>query len=142
MSEKNRILQMVRDGKISVDEGLELLGALDETDAKAAQAAAQGPSAKTRDRFLRVRVDSADTKVNVNIPLGLLKVASNLITMGSGFIPQEARREMEAKGIDISKIDFEELVSLIDQGLVDGKLVDVDVDDPKEGRTKVEVYVE
>lgn len=144
MSEKNRILQMVRDGKISVDEGLELLGALDETDAKTAQAAqaAQGPSAKTRDRFLRVRVDSADTKVNVNIPLGLLKVASNLITMGSGFIPQDARREMEAKGIDISKIDFEELVSLIDQGLVDGKLVDVDVDDPNEGRTRVEVYVE
>lgn len=144
MDEKNRILQMVRDGKISVDEGLELLGVLDETDVKAAQAAqaAQGPSAKTRDRFLRVRVDSADTKVNVNIPLGLLKVASNLITMGSGFIPQEARREMEAKGIDISKIDFEELVSLIDQGLVDGKLVDVDVDDPNEGRTRVEVYVE
>lgn len=135
--EKSRILEMVRDGKISAEDGVELLNALGDSEPKA-----PSPAKKLGDRFLRVRVDSADAKVNVNIPLGLLKVASNLINMGSGFIPVEARREMEAKGIDITKIDFEELVNLIDQGLVDGKLVDVDAEDAEHGRTRVEVYVD
>jgi hypothetical protein len=136
MSEKTRILQMIRDGKITPDEGLELLEAMDGTEPRA-----QSPLPKTADRFLRVRVDSPDTKVNVNIPLGLLKATSRFVTMGMGFIPDEAHRELEAKGIDLSKIDFEELMSLIEQGLVDGKLVDVDTED-EEGRTRVEVYVE
>lgn len=130
---------MVRDGKITAEEGLELLNALDETESRV-----PGPPKSIQDRFLRVRVDSAEnkTKVNVNIPLSLLKVASNLVNMGVGFIPEEARREMEAKGLDITGINFEELVNLIDQGLLDGKLVDVDTEDPKHGRTRVEVYVE
>lgn len=136
MGEKARILQMVRDGKITPDEGLELLEAMDSTEARV-----QGPLKKTADRFLRIRVDSADTKVNVNVPLGLLKATSRFVTMGMGFIPDEARRELEAKGIDLSQIDFEELIGLIEQGLVDGKLVDVDTED-EEGRTRVEVYVE
>lgn len=137
MSEKARILQMVRDGKITAEEGLELLEALDGDAPRV-----QSPAEKAKDRFLRVRVDSADTKVNVNIPLSLLKVTSRFVTMSMGFIPDEARKEMEKKGLDISKIDFEELVDLIDQGLVDGKLVDVDTEDEESGRTKVEVYVE
>ncbi len=58
------------------------------------------------------------------------------------FISKEARREMAERGVDLSKIDVEELVSLIDQGLADGKLVDADIDNPEKGRTKVEVYVE
>jgi hypothetical protein len=86
-------------------------------------------------------VDSAEAKVNINIPLNLLKVTSRLVGVGMGLIPEEARREMENKGIDLSKINFEELVNLIDQGMVDGKLVDVDTDEEGK-RTRVEVYVE
>jgi hypothetical protein len=135
--EKARILQMVRDGKITTEDGLELLSALDETEGRVPR-----PPKGIQDRFLRVRVDSTETKVNVNFPLSLLKVASNLVNMGVSFVPDEARREMEAKGLDITKIDFEDLVNLINQGLVDGKLVDVDTEDPEHGRTRVEVYVE
>jgi len=49
---------------------------------------------------------------------------------------------MQAKGIDLSEFDFDELVQLIDQGLANGKLVDIDTDDQKDGHTKVEIYVE
>ncbi|HML90303.1 MAG TPA: hypothetical protein PKA28_17825 [Methylomusa anaerophila] len=135
--EKSKLLQMVRDGKISIEEGLELLGALDDTGSRPPI-----PGKKLGDRFLRVRVDSAEAKVNVNIPLILLKVASQLGNMIAGYIPEEARREMAGKGLDFSKIDFEELVNLVDQGLVDGKLFDVDIEDPKKGKIRVEVYVE
>jgi len=135
--EKSKLLQMVRDGKISVEEGVELLGALDDTEKRA-----PSPEKKPGDRFLRVHVDSAEARVNVNIPLMLLKVASHLGNMIAGFIPDGAHREMAGKGLDFSKIDFEELVNLIDQGMVDGKLVDADIEDPEKGRVRVEVYVE
>lgn len=135
--EKSRLLQMVRDGKISVEEGVELLGALDDTENRG-----PNPEKKPGDRFLRVRVDSAEVRVNVNIPLNLLKVASHLGNMIAGFIPDEARREMAGRGLDFSRIDFKELLSLIEQGLADGKLVDVDIEDPEKGRVRVEVYVE
>ena len=135
--EKSRILQMVRDGKISVEEGVELLSAMDGT-----EIVAPVPGKNLGDRFLRVRVNSAETNVNVNIPLTLLKVASRIGNMGMGFIPDEARREMAAKGLDLSKIDFEELMNLVEQGLVDGKLVDIDTEEPGKGRVRVEVYVE
>jgi|GEM_PF-6134702 hypothetical protein len=49
---------------------------------------------------------------------------------------------MDKRGIDLSEIDLKELVDLIDQGLVDGKLVDVELDDPQEGHMTVAVYVE
>lgn len=135
--EKSKLLQMVRDGKVSVEEGVELLGAMEDTESGVPE-----PEKKLRDRFLRVHVDSAEAKVNVNIPLSLLKVASRLGNMIAGFIPGEARREMASKGLDLSKVDFEELMNLIDQGLEDGKLVDVDIDDSVKGRIRVEIYVE
>ena len=132
--EKARILQMIEDGKISAADALELLNALSESENKS-----KVVSTNITNRFLRVRVDNAKSKVNVNIPLSLLKATSKLVNMGMSFIPDEARQEMHKKGIDLSKIDIEELVTLIESGLVDGKLVDVD---PENGRTKVEVYVE
>ena len=136
--EKRRILDMIQAGKITAAEGMELFAALEEGEQKEVPAVSQSLS----NRFLRVRVDNAKSKVNVNIPLGLLKATSKLVNMGMGFIPEEARLEMQKKGVDVSKIDFEELVDLIDKGLVDGKLVEVDAEDPHDGRTKVEVYVE
>ena len=57
-------------------------------------------------------------------------------------LPAQARDEMNKQGIDLTQIDFTELVDLIDQGLIDGKLVDVEVDDPQEGKMTVQVYVE
>ncbi len=134
---KIKILEMVQNGTISATEGLELLRAMEDNDSKAVTAS------QMSGRFIRIRVSSGQhTKVNVNVPLSLLKVATKLADVGLKFIPAEARLEMEKKGINLQEINFEELVQLIDEGLVDGKLVDVDTEDPKEGRTKVEIYVE
>lgn len=57
------------------------------------------------------------------------------------FIPAEAKGEMEKKGIDLEQL-LTELIKELEQGTSDGKLVDVDVDDPHEGRIKVEVFVD
>ena len=144
-NEKLKILEMIQEGKISSGEGLELLNALQEADRPEKTLSLSKTSANMKERFLRVRVtgDGAHVKkVDVNIPLSLLKVASKFVNMGIGMVPKEAKEQMEQKGIDISKIDFDEMVQLIDQGLSDGKLVDVDVTDPEQGRIQVEVYVD
>ncbi|MGE4284950.1 MAG: hypothetical protein AB7G87_14750 [Clostridia bacterium] len=142
-NEKLKILEMIQEGKISSAEGLELLNALQEVDQKDTLPLIKGDTKK--ERFLRVRVSGNNAgvkKADVNIPLSLVKVVSKFVNIGMTMIPQEAKEQMEQKGIDISKIDFDELIQLIDQGLSDGKLVDVDVDDAEQGRITVEVYVD
>ncbi len=134
-TDKLKILEMIQEGKISTAEGLELLQALDMTNKDT-------PSTSGKDRNFRVKVDGDKTKVNVNIPLSLVRVASKFAGMGMNLIPAQARDEMNKQGIDLSQIDFNELVNLIEQGLTDGKLVDIEVEDPQEGKMKVQVYVE
>lgn len=134
-NEKLRILEMIEQGKISAMDGLDLLKAIEspvETKAKT--------SPNLSNRFLRVRVSGSTSvkKVDVNIPLSLVQVASNLMK----FIPKEAQDQMKEKGIDLSTIDFNEILHLIDEGLTDGKLVDVEINDEKEGEMQVEVYVD
>jgi hypothetical protein len=136
--EKQRILQLLETQKITVAEAMGLLDALDEP---ALQPKLTGAAAGKK--FLRIRVSGEKTKkVNVNIPLGLVKVASKFAVFGMGFIPEEARKELERKGIDLAQLNLEEVVGLISQGLVDEKLVDIDIDDPEEGQMRVEIYVD
>jgi len=134
-SEKIKILEMIQEGKITPAEGMDLLKALEETEVK--------PSSPGPDRFLRVRVSGDKTKkVNINIPLKLMKAFSKVAVFGMKFIPEDAHLEMQKKGIDLTSMNLEELIQIIDQGLVDEKLVDIDVEDQEEGRVRVEVYVD
>ncbi len=141
-TEKLKILQMVQEGKIKADEALELLKALEESEPQT-EIPASAPS-RLADKFFRIRVNTAGaTKVNVNIPLSIMRVASKFAAFGMSYIPESARLEMEKKGIDLAKIDIEELIRMIEQGLAEsGKLVDVEAIDPVDGPIRVEVYVD
>ncbi len=144
-NEKMKILQMIQEGKLTSAEGMELLNALQDTEKNEAAPAVIKNKDNIKDRFLRVRVTGEGSglkKADVNIPLALLSVAAKFVNIGMGMIPKEAREQMEEKGIDLTKIDFDELIMLIDQGLSDGKLVDVDLADQEHGNLKVEVYVD
>ncbi len=136
--EKKRILDMVQEGKITAEEGVELLAALEEE--KQGELAPK-PENNSK-RYLRVKIKSEKNNVNLKIPLGLFKIVSKLANMGIRMIPKSAMEEMREEGIDLSEIDFAELISLIDEGSVDGKLVDIDTEDSSDGKTKVEVYVD
>lgn len=142
--EKLKILEMIQAGKLTAVEGMELLNAINESCVNEETPAIT----KISNRLLKVRVDNYKIKVNVNILLSLLKASSKVLNMGMFFIPEEVRVVMRNKGFDFSQfdffsqVDFEELVSLIDQGLIDGKLVDIQSTDINDGATKVEVYIE
>jgi hypothetical protein len=121
--ERMKILKMIQEGKITAEEGAKLLTALNETRAKAAR---PGGGPVERRGWLRVRVSdtiSGRTKVNVNLPLGLMDAG---LRIGSQFAP-------ELKGVDV-----DQLISEI-RGGASGKIIDV-LDE--EDGDHVEIFIE
>lgn len=147
-SEKMKILEMIQEGKLTATEGMDLLKAIEEGNPTKEDApipkslVLKKGELLTGERFLRVRVVGEKTlKVNVNVPLSLIRSASKLVVYAMSFVPADKRAELEEKGLDLQAIDVEGLARILEDTL-DGKIVDVEVADPVEGRIKVEVCVE
>ena len=148
MSEQQKILEMIEKGQITAAEGMELLDALNAT--KEAETStvieANTTSVKRKYKFLRIKVssDNKTVNVNVNVPIRLLttfgEIADKMIVM----VPADARREMEAKGIDITSMDFAKIIEEILNGTLDDPtIVDVEAwDETHNSMVKVKVYVD
>jgi hypothetical protein len=114
--ETQHILEMVHNGKITVDQAAMLLDAL--------EGGSKVPAQRTRPaRSLHVAVKdtrNGRTKVNVNIPFGLVEVASRFgLTMGLKHTPE------------LADIDFNEIIAAIKNG-AEGTIVDVEDDDERQ----------
>lgn len=146
MSEQQKILEMIEKGQITAAEGMELLEALNTT--KEADAIQKVETITTRRnyKFLKVKVtsDNNSVNVNVNIPIRLLTTISEIADKMTTMVPADARREMEAKGIDISSIDFARIIEDIINGTLDDpNIVDVEAwDEGHKAMVKVRVYVD
>jgi hypothetical protein len=134
-SERQRILDLLADGRISADDAAKLLTALGDT--RAPGTPPPRPARRGTSRTLRVSIDAFDdegsdkkAKIRVNVPIGLAKFASR-------FMPPEARAELDAQGIDLQA-----LLEGLGEEVPDGPLVDIDVDDGKDGRTRAKIIVE
>lgn len=113
--EKLRVLEMIKDGTISPNEGLDLVEALESSERSLIRATpdeehldipvccsddetsdSDSPGGKTRKpRWLFIKVNEGDGKVvNIKIPIGLAKFAGK-------FIPKEAKAAMAGHGIDL-----------------------------------------
>jgi len=124
--ERMKILKMIQEGKISAEEGAQLIQALETAGSVASGDLAMPQVPKGPGRFFRVRVTdlkSGKAKVNVRLPLGLIDVG---LKMGARFAP-----EMEG-------MDMTQLSQYLNSGEV-GQIVDVYDDDDGE---HVEVYIE
>lgn len=110
MNSKAKILEMVKDGIIDVQEGVKLLEAINEPSEPTAL-----QKKKTQASMLRVLVDSADgDKVRVNVPLSLIKAGVDLsksINIGG--------ESLDTKGIDLDLI-----LQAIEEGAT-GEIVDI-----------------
>ena len=118
--EKRRILKMVEDGKITSEEGVELLEALDITEASHIES--------QRGKWLKIRIfdPKGNNKVNVTVPVSLL----NAVMRIAGKIVPNFVPELKEAGLD-------EIFDAIQQG-ASGKLVDIESDEGE----KVEIVVE
>ena len=144
-NERIRILNMVKDGAITIEEAERLLAALDSRSGAPAQdIVALKDTRGRKPKKLRITVDSSEqkdggkgnAKVNVNIPISLVKSLGPIAMSG---IPKDTRKELEANGIDIAEI-IRQVTELIDSGMEED-IVNIDAGEG-EGTAKVRVYVE
>jgi hypothetical protein len=114
MNEQLKILEMIEKGQISAAEGMELLEALKQAaeQPEGGTQAPRSPIEKRKYKFLKIRVTSENksVNVNVNIPIRLLTVLGGMAGKVTAYIPEDARAQMEAKGVDVSGIDFSKII--------------------------------
>jgi len=140
--DRRSVLQMLAEGKISADEAERLISALERNDASTRQAGGAPAGRNQPPKYLRVAVDTDDshggpTKVNVRVPMALLRAGVRLTSI----IPPMARDQLNAElaksgvAFDINQLKPENLEDLIAQ--LDDLTVDVDQE-----KTKVRIYCE
>lgn len=147
MSEEKKILEMIEKGQITAEEGMELLKALRDVEDKEEIVIQEfnKPIEKRDFRFLRIKVttENGDTKVNVNIPLKLIKALGGILPHANNLIPEDVKEQMNEKGINLNSIDFNKILGALESGeLEDTVLVDVETYDEEDGKTQVKIYVE
>lgn len=129
-----RVMEMVRAGKITPEEGEKLISAMGQGETK--------PNTG-KHTMLRVRVDVTDpekkdqAKVNVNVPLSIAKKAAGLLSL----VPKDTKQELADKGIDLDAINLKELIELFESGEMTENLVDIQAGTSEKGAT-VKVYVD
>ena len=124
--ERVKILKLVQDGKISADQGVQLLEALQDPLKHKAEGQNGQPKGTQVARWFRVSVTDTDTgkvRVNVRLPVNLITAG---VKMGARFSPE------------VEGLDMDQLMTLIKAGEI-GKIVDVV--DEKDGE-HVEVFLE
>ncbi|WP_303871148.1 hypothetical protein [Acetobacterium wieringae] len=144
MSEQQRILEMIEKGQITAAEAMELLEALNTTNEVIPVQAVVG--LKHDYKFFRIKVtsDNNTVNVNVNIPIRLLTTIGEMADRMTAMVPPDARKDMEAKGIDFSSIDFAKIIEEIINGTLDEpNIIDVEAwDESSQSMIKVRVYVD
>lgn len=133
MNEQRKdLLQMLAEGKITVDEAEQLLAAL-ERDQPVPVAAPAEPKGKPK--YLRVMVDATDdgtpSRVNVRVPLQLLRAGVKLAALIPPQALGSANAELSRSGvpIDLTQLKPEQLEALIEH--LDDVTVEVDQPDAK-----------
>lgn len=120
--ERLRVLTMIEEGKITAEQGAQLLEALKGESGRQSTEAPASPGQPPR--RLRIRVTNLETgqqKVNISMPWGLMGVGAKL---GARFAPED--------------IDLDALTAAIEAG-AHGNILDVIDEDDNE---RVEMFVE
>ena len=130
--ERKKVLSMVAEGTLAVEDGERLLS-------KLAGPVGGGTTWGSRDaasstpRYLRIIVDGTDgNKVNIRVPLGLLRTGIRLSTM----VPRVAGERLKANGVDLSHLS-----SLAGDELIE-ELRDLKIDVDSPDGDKVRVFCE
>lgn len=102
-AERTKILEMLAEGKVSVADAERLLGKLIGSDEEPPEGHDDGATRRDAPplKHLRVVVDGADgDKVNLRVPIGLLRTGIKLSTM----LPTEAGEKLAESGVDLSHL--------------------------------------
>lgn len=122
--DRQRILQMLAKGTISVEEAEQLLSSLPSGTASATSGTADTQASSARKappKYLRVVVEpkagSDNDRVNIRVPMQLLRAGAKLTAL----LPDQARTQINAKlgekgiNLDLGKLSPEDLESLMNE---------------------------
>ncbi len=120
MSEDTRrVLEMLSQGKVTVDEADRLLGALGAPGAEA-PAAKGDASEKPAPKFFRITVNQEATNgrkaetVNVRVPISVVRGGLRLGSFVPGLLGNKAKVHLgEGTDFDLSKLDFNQLDAMM-----------------------------
>ncbi len=120
--ERKKVLRMLDEGKIDVEEANELLSSLEKTEA-GQEGIENEVETVEQASFLKILVvENGKEEVNITFPVGLAKFLKKIV-------PEKARTKLTDKGIDLGKV-----IDEIEKGTFDGKLVDIE-----DGNSRVEI---
>ena len=134
---RKRVLEMLSDGRVSVDEAERLLRLVEDEPESVRSVQQLVPIRNGPAKYLRVTVDSDDEHVNVRVPLALMKAGVKLHAL----VPEQAAEGITAAlrnnglNIDLHKLRADSLEELVD-ALSE---IEIDVQDDDE---RVRVYCE
>jgi len=146
MSEnQKKILEMLADKKISVDEAYRLLSLVEPEKSTETASFRTVESGKPNPKYMRVVVqpdpeggsEASPERVNVRVPMALIRAGIKLTSVIPPGAVNKANEAMREKGInlDLNKIKPDDLEQLVDA------LSDLEVD-VQDGKAKVRVYME
>jgi hypothetical protein len=134
MNEQRKdILDMLAEGKITAEEADQLIAALERDQPPAASSLDARPKGKAK--YLRVVVDALEdgerARVNVRVPLQLLRAGVQLAALIPAQALDKANAELNKSGvpIDLTQLKPEQLEALVEH--LDEMLVEVDAPDAK-----------
>ena len=134
---RKRVLEMLSDGRVSVDEAERLLSLVDDEPESVRPVQQLVPTRNGPAKYLRVTVDSDDEHVNVRVPLALIKAGVKLHALVPTQAAEGINEALKRNGlnIDLHKLRADSLEELVD-ALSD---IEIDVQDEDE---RVRVYCE
>ena len=134
---RKRVLEMLSDGRVSVDEAERLLSLVDDEPESVRPVQQLVPTRNGPAKYLRVTVDSDDEHVNVRVPLALIKAGVKLHALVPTQAAEGINEALKRNGlnIDLHKLRADSLEELVD-ALSE---MEIDVQDEDE---RVRVYCE
>ena len=129
--EGRRVLELLAQGKISVDEADQLLRVLNDKGGRADASPSDAMAVAAKPRFMRIHVHKPgkpgreDKDVNIRVPMALIRGGMRLGTMIPGFhASMNARLRERGIDVDLSKMD----PALLESMLSDMGEINIDVE--------------
>jgi hypothetical protein len=130
--ETRRVLDLMAQGKITVDEAQQLLGAINApASASAAPAAGADESERPKPRWVRIAIHKSakegrhDKDVNIRVPIAIVRNGMRLGALIPGLAGEQVAARMRERGLDV---DFSKL-----------EAVDIDAMLKELGDTNIEI---
>ena len=140
-NDRIRILNMLKEGKLTVEEAEKILSAGEAPKETPTEEVALKDTRGRKGKKFRIVVDAANdkmkaAKVNISIPLSIIRTIGPVIANN---LPKATKDELAQSGVDVIQI-MNDIESIIDSGIEDD-IVNVDTGEG-EDKAKVRIYVE